>query len=242
MEEELTRREESLLRVLRTRHGRKKEQLCLCEGIRAVGELAQRRPELMRFVVLTSNAQNELIQRGVKLTCRTIEVSETRAAALGGTVSPQGVLAVAELPPEPGEDDVPGDQFILLLDGLGDPGNFGTVVRGARAAGLTELWYTAGSIDPYGDKAVRSALGAQFAMKLRGFADVAAAAEFGQSFGFDRVYITDPHDGASCFVEPRLFDRSIVVIGGEANGARPYEAAHGVRIPMPGDYESLNAA
>ncbi|MDD3886820.1 MAG: TrmH family RNA methyltransferase, partial [Victivallaceae bacterium] len=64
----------------------------------------------------------------------------------------------------------------------------------------------------------------------------------GSHFGFDRVYITDPHDGASCFVEPRLFDRSIVVIGGEANGARPYEAAHRVRIPMPGDYESLNAA
>ena len=106
-------------------------------------------------------------------------------------------LAVAETPPEAGSTDVPQEPFLLALDGVGDPGNFGTICRTLRAAGLSELWYTKGSIDPYGDKAVRSALGAQFSLKLRSFEDLAglsgaarrpAKVDFRIVFARERVY------------------------------------------------------
>ena len=235
---ELSRKNEALVRSLHTRHGRRKSGCCLCEGIRAAGELFLRRPELVRFTVATENAAAQLGEIPGDLCI----VGESRMAELAGTVSSQGVISVAAIPPEPGEDEPPVDPFLLALDQLGDPGNFGTICRSARAIGLTELWYTKGSIDPFGDKAIRSALGAQFAMKLRSFDDLAALRRGGERFGYGPLWLTDPHDGESCFTAPALFDRSILVIGGEANGATMLAEARHVMIPMPGNYESLNAA
>ena len=213
---ELSRRNTALIRSLHTRHGRKKSGLCLCEGVRAVTELCTLRPELIRFAVAIDE--------------------------LSGTVHSQGVLAVAETPPEAGSADVPQEPFLLALDGVGDPGNFGTICRTLRAAGLETLWYTRGSIDPFGDKAIRAGMGAQFALKLRSFADLGALREAAAELGFRRFYVTDPHGGESCFTAPGLFDHSVVVIGGEANGATMLADAEHVIIPMPGKFESLNAA
>ena len=161
---------------------------------------------------------------------------------LAGTVNSQGILAVAAIPPEPDAAEAPADPFLLAIDRLGDPGNFGTICRTLRAAGLTELWYTKGSVDPYGDKAIRSALGAQFALKLRGFDDLEALRAAAQSYGYPSVWLTDPHGGESCFSAAKLYERSVIVIGGEANGVTPLAGAQRVMIPMPGNYESLNAA
>ena len=213
---ELSRRNTALIRSLHTRHGRKKSGLCLCEGVRAVTELCTLRPELIRFAVAIDE--------------------------LSGTVHSQGVLAVAETPPEAGSADVPQEPFLLALDGVGDPGNFGTICRTLRAAGLETLWYTRGSIGPFGDKAIRAGMGAQFALKLRSFADLGALREAAAELGFRRFYVTDPHGGESCFTAPGLFDHSVVVIGGEANGATMLADAEHVIIPMPGKFESLNAA
>ena len=58
---------------------------------------------------------------------------------------------------------------LIALDGIGDPGNFGTIARSCRAAGVRELWYSAGTVDPWSDKAVRSGMGAQFGLNVRGF-------------------------------------------------------------------------
>ena len=238
---ELTRKNEALIRTLHTRHGRKKSGICICEGLRAVDELMLRRPELARFSVATEEALAALRER------RTVSgeiciVPASKLAELAGTVTPQGILTVADIPQEPEKTTPPSDPFILALDQLGDPGNFGTIVRSARAVGLTELWYTKGSIDPFGDKAIRSALGAQFAMKLRSFSDLAELRDCAVSLGYSNFCVTDPHGGESCFTAEGLFDRSVIVIGGEANGATMLPNCRHVIIPMPGDYESLNAA
>ena len=238
---ELTRKNETLIRTLHTRHGRKKSGLCVCEGLRAVDELMLRRPELVRFSVATEEALASLQERRA-VSGEVCIVSSAKLAELAGTVTPQGILTVAEIPQEPEKTALPSDPFLLALDQLGDPGNFGTIVRSARAVGLTELWYTKGSIDPFGDKAIRSALGAQFAMKLRSFADLAELRDCAVALGDDNFCVTDPHGGESCFTAEGLFDHSVIVIGGEANGATMLPNCRHVIIPMPGDYESLNAA
>ena len=63
-----------------------------------------------------------------------------------------------------------------------------------------------------------------------------------QSYGYPSVWLTDPHGGESCFSAAKLYERSVIVIGGEANGVTPLAGAQRVMIPMPGNYESLNAA
>jgi len=229
----LTRKQEFLIRSLRTRHGRRKSGLCLAEGVRCCREVLQRAPELIVFAAATPEAA-ELA--GIK------EFTPVTAEALGklsNSVTCQGIIVVARRPPEGGS---PRSPFIVVLDGVADPGNAGTIIRTAKAAGVEDLWYTSGSADPYGDKAVRSALGAQFSMRLREFASLEAAQAAGREHGYRESCITDPHGGENCFTAPGIFDGTLLVIGGEANGVTGGAAGRHVTIPMAGNFESLNAA
>ena len=234
---ELSRRELALLRVLATRGGRKKSGCCRCEGLRAVRELLQFYPEKVQFIAVTERAAVAFSSESALLRL----VPDDLFEEISGTVTSQGVIAVAQIPPEK-NGPVEGE-FILALDQLGDPGNFGTIARSLRAAGQRELWYTKGSIDPWGDKAIRSGMGVQFGLNLRRFDTLEELARFGLTEGVKNVFIADPHEGENCFTCGDLFDRSIIVIGGEPNGVKG--ACAGVRrviIPMPGNYESINAA
>jgi len=168
-------------------------------------------------------------------------LDEAEFAGISDTVNSQGVLALARIPEQ--NAAAPDGDFILVLDQIGDPGNFGTMARTLLAVGGRELWFTKGTVDPWCDKAIRSGLGAQFALDLRKFDDLDAMAAFAVKNGFDRIFYADPHHGESCFSCPDLYHRSLIIIGGEANGSASLPAGtRSVRIPMPGDYESLNAA
>ena len=91
---ELSRKTEALIRSLHTRHGRRKSGLCVCEGVRAVGELVMRRPGQIRFCVLTPEAKPDFPLPG-----ENFEINADRFRELTGTVNAQGILAVAEIPP-----------------------------------------------------------------------------------------------------------------------------------------------
>ena len=160
-----TKRETALLRSLATRQGRRKSCCCRCEGVRAVRELLEFFPDNVLFCVGTEKGLAQIDFAPAKLRL----LPEHLFNDISGTVSPQGVIAVAEVPAPATE--VSGE-FIFALDGIGDPGNFGTIARSCRAAGVRELWYSAGTVDPWSDKAVRSGMGAQFGLTLRGFASL----------------------------------------------------------------------
>ena len=233
----LTRKQEALLRSLYTRHGRKKTGMCVCEGVRCCGELYANVPDLVVFSVATPHGASSIDIPG-----ECIVVSEEEFSHLSATVNAQGVLAVARQKPELPEDTPVRDQFVLALDKVGDPGNFGTILRTAKAAGLHELWYTRGAVDPFHDKVIRSALGAQFLLDLRCFDSLATLAQTARRQSFGQIYLTDPHRGENCFTALGLFDRSIVVIGSEGDGVSDLDGGIRVTIPMPGRFESLNAA
>ena len=235
---ELTKRERTLLKALSTRNGRRRSGCCRCEGVRAVRELLDNFPQLVQFTVATERGLAALPGNPPE---QLRIISEREFEEFSATVNSQGIITVATIPPEP-STPVTGD-FILALDQLGDPGNFGTIVRTFRAAGGSELWYTKGSIDPWGDKAIRSGMGAQFGLKMRRFETLDALAQKAAASGYSKFFIADPHEGESCFTCEGLFDHSVIVIGGEPNGVLGgYAPAGRVIIPMPGDYESLNAA
>ena len=237
----LTRRMERQFADLQGRHGRKKSEFCLCEGVRCCFEvLTSPKRQDIELVVISDKLRSDLPHLD---TLNVARVRDEQLQKLSGTVTSQGVLILLKRPPvAPEAFSEPTDPFIMAVDKLGDPGNFGTILRTARAAGLREFWYTSGSSDAYSPKVIRSSLGAQFTMNLREFADLNALREFAAQHGYNKFYLTDPHTGESCFECANLFDKSVVVIGSEAHGIDSSEAGMRVTIPMPGNFESLNAA
>ena len=151
----LTRRTESLLRALRTRHGRRDSEYCFCDGLRASREVVTLAPELVELVILREGTALPF-----SAPVEPVVLPQAEFDRIAPTVHSQGILVLSRRP-APVPMDVPmADPFALVLDRVGDPGNFGTILRTARAVGLHEVWLTRGTADPFSDKVVRSASGA----------------------------------------------------------------------------------
>ncbi len=234
--EELSRKREALIKSLYSKHVRKKSDCCICEGVRCCTEVFLATPELVEFTLITPELKDSVVIPAGEV----IECSSEQIGKFGSTVNNQGILSVVRRPSEPTEKTQ--EPFVLVLDRVADPGNFGTILRTARAAGIKELWYTVGSADPYNDKVIRSALGAMFSMKLRKLSNLDSAIALGKEFGFNELWLTDPHQGANCYLAKTLFERTLLVIGNEADGIGADVLGNRVTIPMPGEFESLNAA
>jgi TrmH family RNA methyltransferase len=234
---ELSRRQEALIRSLFTRHGRKKHQLCVCEGKRCCQEILEHSPELIEFIVCDHEFED------ISVPAKDLyRVTSEQLKSLSATVNSQGILMVVRKPELLTPEQAPEAVFIPVLDQISDPGNFGTILRTVKATGLKELWYTNGSVDPFNDKVIRSAMGAQFSVGLREFEDLNSLAEFLTTSGYSRIYRTDPHTGANCFTESKLFEHSAIILGSEAHGAGELANSQPLTIPMPGNAESLNVA
>ncbi len=242
---QLTKGQEKLILSLSRRKKRKQHGLCVCEGLRACGELYASQPDLIQYGVIPERLKTETQNLASLLSSFTkvdfYFLPDNRFERLTSTVNSQGILLVAAIPThtEASCTELP---FILVLDRIADPGNFGTIMRTALSVGLTELWYSAGTVDPFSEKTIRSALGAQFRLKLREFEDLPLLVERLRKQGFNTVYRTEPAGGESCFEAKGLFDKSIIVFGNEASGVENIENSVPLHIPMPGGFESINVA
>ena len=207
------------------------------EGLRCVNELLVLRPDLIEFCVLREGCHTARLpgEKTVVLDGRNFE-------SLASTVHSQGILAVARQPEYEKLDLPRKDPFALVLDRIADPGNFGTILRTARAVGLREVWAVKGGVDPFGDKTIRSASSAQFALSIRLAESLEEMTAALGKLGVIRFFRTEPAEGRSVFREPDLFRDSAIVLGNEANGAGPVPGALPLNIPMPGSAESLNVA
>lgn len=226
------------IQLLRTRHGRKKSDLCLCEGLRACRELQHRAPERIVTGVYRSDFVNDEID------CATFACADHAwFEKFAPTENSQGILMLAKRPESNSEAKV-SDPFVLALDQVNDPGNLGTIMRSLSAAGLHELWLTKGTADPFSDKAIRAGMGMQFALRIRYFEDLEAMLTAAPQMGVTgKMWLTTPHQGPSLYDVPELYEKTLIVMGGEANGImKPPPNPHWVSLPMPGNEESLNVA
>jgi len=150
---------------------------------------------------------------------------------VASTESPQPVLAVVAMRPM----ELPGDAtFVLVADRLADPGNAGTIIRSAEAAGVNGVVLTPGSVDPYNPKVVRSSAGSIFRVPV-----VEAALD--SLSGFRRLG-TSSHRG-DVYTDPVYHGRVAVVVGNEAHGLADDAAIdQWITIPHAGPAESLNVA
>ncbi len=228
------------------RHWRKKNGLCVAEGLRVAREAVTRRPGdavalLCNSTFRASPQGGEFEQLAKDHSLRLCVVSDKEFASVAETETTQGVAAVMHIP-EPVPPTSAGTPFTLILDHVSDPGNLGTILRTAWAVGLSACWLVKGSADPFSPKAIRAGMGAQFAVQTHLFEDLEAAVSLARSFGAREIWCTMPAAGVSIF-DPEFQVRDCaLVIGNEANGITHPELGRAVTIPMPGHAESLNAA
>ncbi len=166
-----------------------------------------------------------------------IPVSEAAMQAASDTQTPQGILAVLPIQPLPLP---PTPTFILLLDTLRDPGNLGTILRTAAAAGVEAIILPPETDDPYAPKVVRAGMGAHFRLPIH----VLGWDEIRSVTAPLQIFLADAN-GHLAHTETDFKPPLALIIGGEAHGASAdIRALHPtpVRIPMPGATESLNAA
>jgi TrmH family RNA methyltransferase len=160
-----------------------------------------------------------------------------RAPACAATESPQGLVAVIPFP----TIAVPaGLTLALVADGLADPGNLGTVLRTALAAGVEAVFLSSGTVDAYNPKVVRAAMGAHFRLPIV----AAPAASLVARLSHLALWLAEPRAGLP-------YDRLdgsrplALIVGGEAHGiAEVWRRAStgSLAIPTAGGVESLNAA
>ncbi len=170
-------------------------------------------------------------------------VPENVIALLSSARTPQGILAAAEIPREP--DSLSGAR-ILALDGVQDPGNVGTMIRTADAAGFDGVLLGFGCADPYGPKAARASMGSLFRMPMRSCpGEVASLAEELYAFRERGYSVVSSELGGADFYGSSPVPPVVLVIGSEGNGVSEEVSAaatHRLALPMRGGAESLNAA
>ena len=153
--------------------------------------------------------------------------------------TPTGILAVAAVPR--GRPMVfAGNALLVLIDGVQDPGNLGSILRSAAAAGASAAWVSEGSADPWSPKCLRGGMGAQFHLPVRDRLDLRTAVQEVAC----RVLAADGSSGDSLY-DTDLSGPVAIVIGAEGRGVSADLAGLArarVRIPMQTGLESLNAA
>jgi TrmH family RNA methyltransferase len=159
--------------------------------------------------------------------------------ALAQVATPTGILAVVRTPDAGPLPETP--ETCLLLEAIQDPGNLGSILRTAVAAGVRQVFLGAGSVFAWSPKVLRAGQGAHFFLAIHEDVPLRALAERFSG----TVVATDPRAPRSVF-ELRLGVGPVAwIFGGEGGGVSPELAAAAgarARIPMPGAAESLNVA
>ncbi|QQE77624.1 RNA methyltransferase [Alicyclobacillus sp. SO9] len=229
-------------RKLKNKKGRKEQQLFLVEGLRLVEELLQSswEPVYLLWDVGTDEVPERILTRAKERNTVIVEMSPAAFAAVSDTVTPQGVIVIAALPPT----SPAYPEHVLLLDEVQDPGNAGTLLRAAEAFGLEEVVCTTGTVDPFAPKVVRSTMGGLFHLRVQAIDALPYIHTWSETWPDGQVISTQAVGANHCYVAD-FTKPTLLIIGSEATGVseKLIEASDDtVQIPMAGQAESLNAA
>lgn len=200
----------------------------------------------MREVFATAEQAQRWAERERPADVPLREVTDKAAAGLSETVTPQGLVAVCDLPATtPAEALADRPPLVAVLLGVSDPGNAGTVVRVADAAGAGAVLFAGDTVDPYNGKAVRASTGSLFHLPVARDRDASAVLAACRQAGLRLVgadgYAAEDLDSAAA----RLAEPTAWVFGSEAHGL-PAEVREqldtALRVPIYGAAESLNLA
>ena len=221
-------------RSLKDRKGRKETGCFLVEGRKMVEEALH-----SRFPVEAVLAdESRLAELSLPANVPVYALPEHVLAAVCDTKTPQGVAAVVRMT---GSESL--GSRLVALDGVQDPGNVGTIIRTADAAGLDGVLLSAQCADAFSPKVLRATMGSVFRMGIRVTEDLPGELTRLKQEGFS--VLSSQLDGTPFYERELVGERFCLVIGSEGNGVTPevqQVATHRVKLPMRGGAESLNAA
>jgi TrmH family RNA methyltransferase len=229
-----------LARSLANRKGRQAAGLFLVEGTKLLGEaLAWGYAPSLTFATAAWWQTHGEVSPFAGLPGERYEVSEQVLAALATTETPDEVVAVLPLPSNE-KLQIDAASLVVVAHQLQDPGNLGTIIRAADAAGASAVIVTESTVDPYSPKAVRASMGSLFHLPVSRL-----SIENFKAAHPDLPLYAMTLDGASSLYSFDFRRGAAFLIGNEGAGLTPADASlgdHRVCIPMFGHAESLNAA
>jgi RNA methyltransferase, TrmH family len=201
------------------------------------------------FVTATAVDRNpELVRAAEQAAVRVSDVTDRAADAMSETVTPQGILAVCDLVDQPVDTALRGTpRLVVVLYGISDPGNAGTVLRVADAAGADAVLLAGAAVDPHNGKCVRAAAGSLFHLPVARIRDATDALAACRAAGL-LLIAADGHaddDLDTAADRGELAGPIAWVFGSEAHGLPAEVRAatdRSLRVPIHGGAESLNLA
>lgn len=234
-----------LVSNLHHKKGRSEHKLYLAEGIHLVTEALKANAAIQYYFwteKLAQAAEGRELLRQLAQKAQGFAVSEPVFAKLSETETPQGILAAVKIPSEP-VLELKNVRLGLILDGLQDPGNVGTIIRTAWAGGLDCLILTSKTADPYQGKVVRSSMGGIFYQKIYRNVTPETIAVAARQAG---VQIIAGFPGAvRSYFSVNMVSPTLLLVGNEGRGVAAEWDAYPVEkvfIPQPGNAESLNVS
>jgi TrmH family RNA methyltransferase len=218
---------------------RREEGAFVVEGVRLAEEALAGGWDA-RLVIYTEdlNERGRAVVEGFAARGAEVElVSDAVLRSASDTETPQGLLAALDwrAAPLPAHLD-----FVFIPDKLRDPGNLGTMLRTASAAGVQAVFLPPETTDAFAPKVLRAGMGAHFRLPIQ----VLGWDEIAKSIHGLNIYLALAGEGLS-YTEADFKSPLALIVGGEAEGASPQAtrlSTARVHIPMPGGSESLNAA
>lgn len=218
---------------LQRRKGRRQSGMFLIEGFHLVEEAYNSNWEIAEIIV-----EDGLDYSGWNDHFVAVSVSRKVLQHITRTETPQGIAAVVKVK-EPNE--IAGDT-VLLIDSIQDPGNLGTIIRTADAAGVDMVMLGDGTVDLYNDKVIRATQGSLFHLPILQVNLLEKISEL-QRVGFT-VFASALTDAVS-FQAMKTSEKNALIVGNEGAGVRNElieSADQTVKIPIFGQVESLNVS
>jgi TrmH family RNA methyltransferase len=233
-------RYKALRRLVQSSQERRHAGLSVLDGVHLVGAYCQHlgRPE---HVVVNraglANAEVQTILESCGLGAPTV-LGDALFKEVSSVVTPTGIIAVVKTPPP---RPVPADlDACVILEGLQDPGNLGSILRTCAAAGVAHVLLSRGSVHAWSPRVLRAGMGAHFSLHIHERVDVLAAAR-----GFKGRVIATCGAARHSLYDADLTGKTALLFGNEGGGLSPELRSASqveVSIPMPGAVESLNVA
>ena len=231
--------------LLKTKN-RNKESKFIVEGFRIL-TLAVESNSYIEYIFINEDFESKEEHKKLlkEFESRKVDIYKTSNKnfnELVDTENTQGIIGVRKFVPKNLRNCLSDEKFIVVLDRVQDPGNMGTIIRTADAAGVEAVVVLKGSVDIYNPKVIRSTMGSVFTMKII-LADEHEVVDYLNEENFNLV--SSYLDTDNYYDKVDYGSKVALVVGNEANGISDYLVSKSdtlVKIPMYGSAESLNAA
>ncbi len=231
-----------IIALLKKGKERKEQNAFVIEGRKMFEEICQEKSRVVKAYFSDSYVKAGYADEAMKTVPYEV-VADSVFDAMAETVTPQGVLAIVKMPEYSLEEMIDKAGTLVLLENLRDPGNLGTIIRTAEAAGVSGVILSKESVDIYNPKVIRSTMGAVYRVPFLYVEDFQTLLK---ELRAKDVRLLAAHlQGKKTFDKADYNGKVGILIGNEANGLTEEAselANEKVLIPMAGSVESLNAA